>query len=103
MLIDDTRWFKGITGDGFEASLEYNELVMFVHLDKVEKMNIKTFREIKKFLTQAYEMFSLLGYKAIFTHVPTDREDILRLDEMLGFKPFVKPDFDSIILIYEGE
>lgn len=102
MLTDDTRWFKGITGDGFEIYLEYNELVMFVHLEKVEKMNTKTFREIQKFLRQAYEMFSMLGYKALFTSVPFDNEKAIRMDKMLGFKPFVNAE-DYVVMIYEGE
>jgi len=103
VLTEDTRFFRGIEGDGFEVSLEYNEQVLFVHLDRVTKMNTKTFKKIRGFLEQAYEMFSMLGYKAIFTCVPDEREDILRLDRMLGFKPFAKLNENSTILIYEGK
>ena len=108
MSTKDFKFFRGIKGDGFEVSLEYNSELVFLHLDSVDKMNTKTFRELKRFLDQSYELFTTVGYKALFTNVPLDRQDIIRLDKMLGFKPFgylanVQLVNESLLLVFEGK
>lgn len=104
MLIEDTNGlFRGLKGDGFEVSIEYSEELVFVHLDECTKMNAGVFRELKRFLEGASKFFMTVGYKAVFTNVPVDRPDILRLDKMLGFEDFTPYGDEGIILIYRGE
>jgi len=104
VLIEGTEnWFRGIKGDGFEISIEYNEDLVFVHLDECTKMTAGVFKELKRFMASASTLFQTVGYLAVFTVVPNDRPDILRLDKMLGFEDFHPYGDEGTVLIYRGE
>ena len=81
-----SKSLNGIQGSTFEVRLEYNKDYVILHLPRIDKFTVDTYKEMVLLLEDWYNFFRTVGYDCIYAAVDPYNSKIIRLLSKLGFK-----------------